>query len=267
MALINICLAKSTIMSEQNIAVEYLIHFEGTLDKGYSKSLHEHDCWQMEVMLSGQLEAEIDGKKLEIEAPSIFMIPPGIFHGFKYQEMTKIISIRFNAAPLSKNLLFFPDMEILSDSCGILNMLLNGKTNLTNDRIVLLENIIESFFQIYIVKEIKGREDSNPIIERATRIMEHYPYYNIRVSELASKCVCSQGYLLSLFKKEKGVSLKKYINEERIKLIKKHLIYSDMNIGEIALKTGFPDIYAFSRFFKKMTKFSPSSYRFKIKMG
>lgn len=264
MALINICLAKSTIMNEKNIAAEYLIHFEGTIDKGYSKPSHKHDCWQMEVVLSGRFEAEISGKKLEITAPSIVMIPPGVLHGFKYREMTKIISIRFNASSIFKDIILFPDAGTVTDFCHIFEFLLGGKTNLNNHKIIMLEGLIMSLFQIHLIKEIGKGKISNKIVERATREIENASSYNIRASELAVKCSCSQGYLLAVFKKEKGVSLKRYISEKRIELMKKYLSYSNMSIGQIAEKTCFPDIYAFSRFFKKMTKLSPSSYRSKM---
>jgi len=252
-------------MHKKNISVKYLIHFEGTLKKEYFNTSHLHDCWQMEIIFSGNLELKVDNKLLSIVAPSIILIAPDNLHEFKYHKETKIISVRFNTEEthfsISERVLLFLDMEILSYFCNIFNLLLSGKTKLTNDRIIILENLIEALFRIHFMEEVKIKEISNPLIERAIKILENYPSHNILASELASKCACSQGYLLYLFKKEKGISLKKYINEERLNLIKKYLLYSDMSINEIAIKTDFPDIYALSRFFKNITKTNPTKYR------
>lgn len=75
-------------------------------------------------------------------------------------------------------------------------------------------------------------------------------YTNISISNL-SKC----------FKRDMGFSLKKYIDMKLIEKSKELLLFSDMNVKEIAHYLKFNDEFYFSRFFKKHVGIPPSEYK------
>ena len=68
-------------------------------------------------------------------------------------------------------------------------------------------------------------------------------------------------YLSTLFKLEMGVPLTDYVNRQRIEQAKKLLVVTDFPIKMIAEKCGIPDVYYFSRMFKKRTGCTPKVYR------
>lgn len=68
-------------------------------------------------------------------------------------------------------------------------------------------------------------------------------------------------YLSTLFKREVGIPLTDYVNRERVKQAKKLLLATEFPIKLIAEKCGIPDVYYFSRLFKKRTGYTPKAYR------
>ncbi|MDE5823153.1 MAG: helix-turn-helix domain-containing protein, partial [Lachnospiraceae bacterium] len=68
-------------------------------------------------------------------------------------------------------------------------------------------------------------------------------------------------YLSTLFKKEVGMPLTDFVNRQRIEQAKKLLIVTELPTKTIAQQCGIPDIYYFSRLFKKRTGVTPKLYR------
>jgi len=68
-------------------------------------------------------------------------------------------------------------------------------------------------------------------------------------------------YCGALFKENEGRSIAEYINNIRINKAVALLELDDLNISQIAVQTGFDDIYYFSRVFKQIKGVSPSAYR------
>jgi AraC-like DNA-binding protein len=64
-----------------------------------------------------------------------------------------------------------------------------------------------------------------------------------------------------LFRTSEGTALKRYVDRERCRVAESLVMYSDLNVGEIAESLNFIDIYSFSRFFKRQTGKSPRDFR------
>ncbi len=68
-------------------------------------------------------------------------------------------------------------------------------------------------------------------------------------------------YLNNLFSQNTGFTIKRYINAQKIELIKEILIYDEVNIATIALKLNFRNETHLAEWFRKETGVSPSFYR------
>ncbi len=77
---------------------------------------------------------------------------------------------------------------------------------------------------------------------------------------LASLCGISTVYFRKLFPRISGCSPITYIHRLRITKAKRMLESDCERISEIALSLGYPDIYTFSKTFKKHTGLSPTQY-------
>lgn len=80
--------------------------------------------------------------------------------------------------------------------------------------------------------------------------------------KIASIGNLSKNYVSEFFHKHTGTPLLKYINTLRIESAK-NLLSSrpDLNVGEIALRSGFSDTSYFTRLFHSMCSCSPSAFR------
>ncbi|MBE6358807.1 MAG: helix-turn-helix transcriptional regulator [Lentisphaerae bacterium] len=78
---------------------------------------------------------------------------------------------------------------------------------------------------------------------------------------LADSLGISASHLRMIFRKDMGVSIGKYISEQRMILACMLLQNSDLSILQIAENCGFASICAFSHFFKNKTGVSPAEFR------
>lgn len=86
----------------------------------------------------------------------------------------------------------------------------------------------------------------------------------LNIAELAAKYHFNHSYLTRIFKKEKGISPLRLINELRIHDAKSLLLDSPMSVREISEALGFSDQHYFSRIFKDFTGKTPKEYRMQL---
>jgi transcriptional regulator GlxA family with amidase domain len=80
--------------------------------------------------------------------------------------------------------------------------------------------------------------------------------------EILAKIACSSKYhFCKVFKKHMDMSPLRYVALKRVKKAEELLMYSDMNISEVAWEAGFNDLSNFNKHFKKYTGITPSFYK------
>lgn len=84
---------------------------------------------------------------------------------------------------------------------------------------------------------------------------------DLSLKRFANELFLNTSYLSSLFKKETGMTLTDYVNENRINTAKRLLKSTTLSIQAIAASVGIPDIHYFTRLFRRETGFSPREYR------
>jgi len=83
----------------------------------------------------------------------------------------------------------------------------------------------------------------------------------LTITELSDLVHHHPNYFIRFFKNHLGMTPMAYIYERRLEKAKQLLMTSDMSIGEIAMATGFHDIFHFSKAFKKRIGVAPSEFR------
>ncbi len=101
---------------------------------------------------------------------------------------------------------------------------------------------------------------SEYIRELYTRINEH-PEKDYLLRKLASKAGYSPEHFSRLFKQHTGISFRESVTRARINQSEYLLSSTEYSIGQIAGIVGCPDIFLFSKLFRKHTGTSPSEYR------
>ena len=123
---------------------------------------------------------------------------------------------------------------------------------------VLNEKMIRDYCQL--VKE-KGRVQYSPSIKYVLNEIELNISKQFSLASFSKELHISPPYLSSLFKKEVGITVTDYINQQRINHSIKLLKTTKMQIQEIAFFVGINDINYFSKLFKKQTGSNPRDYR------
>lgn len=121
-----------------------------------------------------------------------------------------------------------------------------------------------------IVRELKAYSETERGNENENRHISHCKDYifthmhgKITVQEIASAIGLETNYLSTLFKKNEKKTLKAYITEEKVKLVKNLLTFSSYSYIEIATYLGFSSQSHMGMEFKKYTGMTPGEYRTK----
>jgi AraC-like DNA-binding protein len=77
---------------------------------------------------------------------------------------------------------------------------------------------------------------------------------------ICQKTNADYSHLSSVFSKELGITIEKYIIEQRIERVKELLIYTDLRLIDISFKLHFTSVAHLSNQFKKVTGLNPSYF-------
>lgn len=81
-------------------------------------------------------------------------------------------------------------------------------------------------------------------------------------SEVLSKALHKDySYLSSLFSEVEGVTIEKYVINQKIEKAKELIIYNELSLSEIAFQLGYSSVSHLSNQFKKSTGLTPSHFR------
>lgn len=131
------------------------------------------------------------------------------------------------------------------------------------DRIVYGQCEMNAYLSLILAKVFRqsliGNKKNNisPIIDY---IQNHYAE-NINNRSIAARFHYHPNYVNRLFVRHTGASLHQYLLTCRVEAAIDLLTTSDHSLSEIAAMTGFSCLSYFSRYFKKVTGYSPSQYR------
>lgn len=84
---------------------------------------------------------------------------------------------------------------------------------------------------------------------------------DITLNSIAEAVNFSPSYISRKFKEEVGLTLPKYVSDQRIKVAKNLLETTSMSVREISLYIGIPDWNYFTKLFKKNIGVTPSEYK------
>lgn len=98
-------------------------------------------------------------------------------------------------------------------------------------------------------------------IERIKKSMDEQPDHRLTINEWAKKVGMSPKHCTRLFREQIGVTPKKYQIHAAIRYAEFLLEDTDLTIAEVARQLRYPDLYSFSKQYKKVTGFSPGQMR------
>jgi AraC-like DNA-binding protein len=98
-------------------------------------------------------------------------------------------------------------------------------------------------------------------VMKAKNMIDEQPENEWSMSHLSHAVALSEFHFYRSFKKAFNVTPYQYIIWQRIVKASEMLLNSSYSVAEVALSSGFADIYSFSKAFKKYKGLSPTSFR------
>lgn len=140
--------------------------------------------------------------------------------------------------------------------------------NLLTERPEAVLQSVRAFreWALYVVEVAVNRlfatEDNVPVVERVKRfIREQIGEQELSREEIASYVYLNPDYLTRLFKKETGMSISDYLQQQRIEYAKGLLERTSQSISDVAVASGYSNLSYFSTIFKKSVGMTPADYR------
>lgn len=105
------------------------------------------------------------------------------------------------------------------------------------------------------------------LIEKIKNIIVEQVHYSEAVEKynfsdvLAKKLHKDYSYISGLFSQVEGVTIEKYIINQKIEKVKELLIYDELNLSEIAFQLGYSSVAHLSAQFKKIIGLTPSAFK------
>ncbi|MDB5249857.1 MAG: helix-turn-helix-domain containing protein AraC type [Segetibacter sp.] len=111
------------------------------------------------------------------------------------------------------------------------------------------------------------KKHGNEIVLKAQEFIENNPTDSYTVDSICEKFNIGRRTFERRFKNCTGNSILEYIQRVKVEFAKKHLEAGRKTVNEIIYATGYNDIDAFRKVFKKITDLSPVDYRKKYSIG
>ena len=106
-----------------------------------------------------------------------------------------------------------------------------------------------------------SRQSISPLVRKCLDELDFHFREDISLHTLAEKLHVSDGHLSTTFRREVGVPLTEYLNQNRVRYGQTLLESTELSIQEISTQSGFSDASYFTRLFKKYVGKAPKQYR------
>ncbi|MBE7026889.1 MAG: helix-turn-helix domain-containing protein [Ruminococcaceae bacterium] len=241
---------------------------------------HKHVFFHFIYADSGVGEITIGNKKYEMSAGRIYLAPPFVEHAFfnKGDTALKTLEIKFTLKTLQTEDAIKKLPYCINVKNHPIKAILSTILNESSDNLPMCDLAISYNFQLLMLHLLRCNErfvessihESDKKFSPEIKKVINYIYENltedISLEKLADIAGFEKNYFLRKFKKQTNTTPMSFIRDARLEKAGDLLRYSDMNISQIAIATGFKGIHYFSKVFFEHIGIRPIDYRNKGKL-
>lgn len=266
-----------------------MTQFDIMNDTAQAEFPHRHDYFEILFVEDSSGQHIIDYEPYEIKSPVFYFLSKGQIHFWKLNKPLTGKAILFpreflippaTAMNQEGDLAFFnslskaPYLSISNEDLPkireILANIQDEFSQKSNSSLSMLRAYVHillvSLFRIYAREQEENILDSSNAMVRNFRQLVSENYITLRsVQEYADLIGISATHLRDTVKSITGYSPGQLIRQEIIFEAKRRLANTDLTTAEIGYTLNFEDTSYFSRFFKRETGLSPSSYREEVR--
>ncbi len=220
--------------------------------------------YEMMIVTEGELWIADDDREYHVKDGEYLIMSPT-----RVQKGTRVCKCRFywmhfrcDALPSSVSLPPHAEYRDRENICSLAHMLLRSEAE--HPRSVrsrylatqLLLELAEGHGEGE--KKLSQREQ---LVHSVKEFVTFHRFSEIKVKDIARELGYHEKYLSTVFHEAEGVTLKRYLVEERLSEAKRLLMETDYTIAEVAYYLNFPSPHNFSRFFKQETGMTATAFR------
>jgi YesN/AraC family two-component response regulator len=128
----------------------------------------------------------------------------------------------------------------------------------TSENASLMREMFRTYCRLVRKHALK---DFSPVVQKTILMIDSDLSADLTLQSLAASQGVSAGYLSTIFKKETGENVSRYIQEKRIRHATHLLDTTNLQIQTVALHCGILDVQYFSKIFKQHMGLTPKEYR------
>ncbi len=242
------------------------------VEVGRPSGLHSHKTLEIVYHpVGGGVVHHPGNREIHFEADSITIHAPGEPHDQVMKDSGDDMCVQLttpqNCPTLPSSGLFIPrlndsvvaaEIQSLSRGCTQISPVEQAILNLRGTAVLM------NLLQIFVSQErTTDVESAQSHVSKAERFMRDR-FASIRtLGEVCDHVGVSHDHLRHIFKRTRGKTLIRYLNEVRIERAKAMLVHSRLPMKEISTICGFRDEYYFSSVFRMITQTPPGQYRIK----
>ena len=269
-----------------------VLQFEAANEWGYPR--HKHNFFELTYILKGSGQHLLNESVIDYKKGDLFFLTPKDEHEFIVNEPTTFGIIKFteqlflekanvsSSTHWRKNLdtvIFYSNnipksivayevdrtqlfylYELIKNE--IENSLVYNRDVLLNLFGALLVVVSRNLKSSFIETEKSYSSEKEKIDLILTYIRQNVLDKElIKIKSIAENFYISPNYVSVFIKKHAGISIQQYVLKTKIEMAERLLKQTNLNISQIADKTGFSDSSHFNKILKKYTGNNPSAFR------
>jgi AraC-like DNA-binding protein/quercetin dioxygenase-like cupin family protein len=244
--------------------------------KNSGVKLHQHDFYQLQLIIEGSGEVEIEGELYPVHTNHCYLFKKGVPHRFHYTEETVTIDFKFTLN--DELVLLFEEVDFKGGrsipQLAPFKELFQLSNKNTKEPNPFLPFQIDAGFKSTLVGLLQNQiPDGNHLETMVNETNDSFPmvqylkqnlHEKVNLEEMASHFGFHPHYLIELFKKNLQTTPMQYLQSLRLEKAKEYLEFTSYSVAEIAELVGLTPPY-FSRLCCERLGMPPSKIREKMR--
>lgn len=242
---------------------------------------HYHNCYELELVLSGRAVQHLDGEPYSLARGSVTLISPLQIHSIDLPtEPIELISIKINPAILPTDLKERLERQgkavvgqlqeaQLAAVVAMYTAIEKGGVLADSDSPLQTDAVTYQLFSLllFVLDRFGAEQTESGHADAAGSFLQVVAYIKTNLTApLTLKRVAEQfgytpNYFSSKFKAMTGKSFVSFVRDERLVLAYRIICCSEQSVQQVAMDCGFASFAYFSRAFKKKFGKAPSAFR------